>query len=970
VFFFICVNQLPAQIKNIGIPSLANYARKEYGASTQNWDISQDNRGIMYFANNAGLLTYDGSFWEIYTVPNNSIIRSVTVGRRGRIYVGAFDEFGYFFPDNKGQLVYHSLSELISPKDHDFGEIWKIHMTDHGVYFQSFTDLLVYRDGKVQYVISDRNLGLSFYVNGKLLIYEQDKGLFELNDDSLQYIPGSEVFINKEIWSVLPVNRNAFLICTAEHGIYNWSKNNFEYWKTEASEFCKKNQVYSGTEVDEKHYAIGSIQDGLIVINENGDILQHLNKDIGIQNNTVLSTFSDMDNNLWLGLDNGIDYVKISSPVSFYGKKKEIGAGYTSIIHKNKVYLGTNQGLFCKTWENIDKFTCHFNFKLVEGTRGQVWALKIIEGKLYCGHNKGAFLIDDEESKLLTSKAGVWDFWNVPGHPGKIIAGTYTSLLLFKKRPGREMQFLKTIQGFSESSREMAFHRGVLWMTHGYKGVYKIIFNETFDKVVDYELYGEKHGFPTDFGITVHTFKNELIFSTDNGFYYYDAEVDSFYEHSYLINLIGREKVNKKFYEDQSGNIWFFQGGELKILRLKYDGSYELEKIPFLELKETFIYSFEDLYIHDNTNIFIGTEDGFIHFDPSIIKYHKPESKTLIRKITTREDSIIFGGNFVNQDSSVLPDRPTFQIQYIDYEYNDLQFSYSSPDYRSLSNISYQVFLDGYDKEWSEFFDHTTKEYTNLSEGSYIFHVRSKNLLEELSPVSTFEFVIFPPWYRSTWAYVVYSIIIVVVGYLISKHYLKRFEEEKQRLEQKQKDELEKQKQQHKAKVILAEQEIVRLRNEKLELEVERNKAELENKSKELASIAMQITYKNEILDQVKSKLSRVAHKMIHEDSRNQVKQLIQTIESEMHKEDDWERFELHFDQVHENFIHTLKNEYPDLTPKDLKLAAYLRMNLSTKEIAPLLNISVRGVEISRYRLRKKLNLQREDNITDFLLNM
>ncbi|MFC2137490.1 helix-turn-helix transcriptional regulator, partial [Bacteroidota bacterium] len=161
-----------------------------------------------------------------------------------------------------------------------------------------------------------------------------------------------------------------------------------------------------------------------------------------------------------------------------------------------------------------------------------------------------------------------------------------------------------------------------------------------------------------------------------------------------------------------------------------------------------------------------------------------------------------------------------------------------------------------------------------------------------------------------------------------------------------------------------------KLQNEKLEIDLQMQKVEIENKSKELASIAMQITYKNEILDQIKNRLNKVSQKMIHEESKKQVLSLIKTIEKDMLHEEDWDKFEYHFDQVHEDFVKKLRNSYPELTPKDLKLCAYLRMNLSTKEIAPLLNISVRGVEVHRYRLRKKMDLDRNSNLTDYLLSI
>jgi len=956
-----------AQVKNTGIPSFKNFTRKDYGAGTQNWSMDQDGRGIMYFANNSGLLSYDGSFWNLHPVPNQSVVRCVKIDNSGKIFVGAYNEFGYFFPGKNGSLRYFSLSKSLPSAFKDFGEIWKIHIIDENVYFQSFTDLFLYEEGDITNVVSNKNFRFSFYVNHQLFINDREKGIYQLKNDSLVWVNGSEIFSNKEIWTILPYHEE-ILIGTLENGFYLYDDVQFSAWNSKASEFCKKNQIFSAVYINDDTYAIGSIQDGMIVINRKGQIIQHLNSDIGIQNNTVLSVFSDQNNNLWLGLDNGIDYVKISSPVYFYGKKKEIGAGYASVIHQGNIYIGTNQGLFYKAWNPTNKSVESYDFTMVEGTRGQVWSLKAIGNELYCGHDKGAFHIQEGQAKILTKNPGVWDFITVPDNPEKIIAGTYTDLLLFEKQDNGVLEMKEIIGGFSESSREMVFNNNILWMSHGYKGVYKIKFNKTYNQVDDFQLYGKKDGFPSDYGITVHEFKNELVFSTDSGIYQYDSEQDSFYTHHYLTGLLGKDKVNKKFYEDNSGNIWFFQNDQLKILRLKYDGSYEKETVPFLELKETFIYSFENMHIHDNSNILVGTEFGLIHFSPFLINYQRPELNTLIRRISTNEDSIIFGGNFVNEDTIVISNRPSFQIHHIDYKFNDLHFSFSSPDYKNFGNVQYQLMLDGYDKTWSKFYESSTKEYTNLFEGSYIFKVRSKNILGEVSNVSSYEFVINPPWYRSTWAYVFYGIMLILTVYAIYKYYTKRFEREKEQLKKRQQEAMERQQQEHKDKVLMAEQEIVNLQNEKLELEVERNKAELENKSKELASIAMQINYKNEILEKIKTKLSRVANKMVHEDSIHQVKTLIKTIDQEMHKEEDWEKFEVHFDQVHENFIQSLKSAYPQLTPKDLKLAAYLRMNLATKEIAPLLNISVRGVEISRYRLRKKLNLEKGVNLTDFFL--
>ena len=124
---FILTLSLFARAQNpIGLAQINNFTNVDYKAGNQNWDIQQDNLGIMYFANNEGLLTYNGQNWNIYPVTNNTVVRSVQIGRDGKIYVGAQDDLGYFYPNQKGVLKYTSLKYLIPKADNSFNDVWNI----------------------------------------------------------------------------------------------------------------------------------------------------------------------------------------------------------------------------------------------------------------------------------------------------------------------------------------------------------------------------------------------------------------------------------------------------------------------------------------------------------------------------------------------------------------------------------------------------------------------------------------------------------------------------------------------------------------------------------------------------------------------------------------------------------------------------------------------------------------------------
>jgi DNA-binding CsgD family transcriptional regulator len=153
------------------------------------------------------------------------------------------------------------------------------------------------------------------------------------------------------------------------------------------------------------------------------------------------------------------------------------------------------------------------------------------------------------------------------------------------------------------------------------------------------------------------------------------------------------------------------------------------------------------------------------------------------------------------------------------------------------------------------------------------------------------------------------------------------------------------------------------LRNESLQ-------TEMKHKNKELANATLHLIQKNRTLTGLKNDLNKLLRSIPADNPEKQnVNNLLKKVNKDLRNEKNWELFNSYFDEVHQDFISRIKEKHSDLTPKELRMCAYLRMNISTKEIAPLMNISVRGVEISRYRLRKKLNLNRDENLTEYILS-
>lgn len=282
---------------------------------------------------------------------------------------------------------------------------------------------------------------------------------------------------------------------------------------------------------------------------------------------------------------------------------------------------------------------------------------------------------------------------------------------------------------------------------------------------------------------------------------------------------------------------------------------------------------------------------------------------------------------------------------------NALSFAFSAPDYPGSEFVRYSHYLEGADHQWSEWSGETELTINNLHPGKYTFHLKARNQHGIESGVRSFYFKILPPWYASPLAYSIYVLMLAGLVFGVILRQQRRFAREKQGLVKL-----------HQQQTLHSKEAINRLENEKLE-------AEVRHKNQELASATLHIVQKSEILNTIKDELEKLQHKSIADPKlEKDISHIIRMLEQDARTDSDWEQFSHHFDQVHSDFLKRISEQYTYLSPNDYKLCAYLRLNLSSKEIAALMNISLRGVESSRYRLRKRLGLDTEANLTDFLM--
>lgn len=951
------------QVKSIGVPAITNYTKNQYDAATQNWDIAQDNSGIIYFANNNGLLAFDGTDWNITRINPYFLSRKLIIDKYNRIYVGSFNDFGYLQKDIYGNLKYFSLADSLPQKQRDFSDIWGIHINPMGVYFQAFNRLFFYDYENVVQISDNPDFHFSYYVNNRMLIQDKKAGVYELRGDKLYSVIGMDFFTGDvEIWGMLPFSDDSLLIATQRHGLFLYDGYTAKKFECDANEKLIENQIFSAIKLPGNYYSIGTIRDGLYIINQSGTIVQHLNKEKGLLNNTILSQFVDHNGQLWLGLDNGISCVEISSPFSYLNDGLDIeGTGYASVLHDSILYLGTNQGVF---YRNIDAKAVNSSFKRVENTTGQVWNLSVFDNQVFCGHSYGTFLINNDKATQISKINGAWIFQ--PVDKNTLLSGNYKGLVKYKKE-NNQWQYDKKVKGITESCRFIVKETDEsLWISHGQQGVFRVRLNHEKDSVLSINFYSDKDGLPSKFDTYVYRLNNEVIFCSEKGIYRFDETTKKFEEHKEMNTLFKNINAIRIPKVDANGNIWFTSKERPYLLKKIKENKYQLVDSIFIPFSNEIVGSFEHINIINENNVIIALKEGFVHYNAELYNKKDDSFNCQIKHLLKIEsgDTIALWKKKNNSLSMEMREKIS-----IPHKSNSLRFVFAAPYFKNSNQIRFSFHLEGFQQKWSEWQSVTEKEYTNLPPGKYTFKVRAINVYDKISPTVQVSFSIQVPWYRSLLAYIIYFTLFVLIAFLVSRFVKRRMELERQELKEKQKRELTAKEEEHTRKEIIARQKIIKLKNEKLEIEVAKKRSDVELKNKELASIALQITHKNEIMFEVKRELEHVARK-VNRPAKTELNNLINKIEQDLKMDDDWDKFKKHFDDVHAGFFKRLKETFPLLTPKDLKVCAYLRMNLSTKEIAQLLNISIRGVEMSRYRLRKKMNLDKDVNLIEYMMNI
>lgn len=761
LIFFFCASIVFAQEGN---QYITNFSPSTYKASDQNWSSIQDKNGVMYFANLNGVLIYNGRDWQTIQLPHEENVTSLSLNSHNQVFIGAENEFGYLTQNKNGKFIYESLSDSVLKAKHDFSIIWATHCIDEDVFFCSNEKIFRYKNQKITAFDPEKDRFHTFFnIDNHLFVREFGVGFKIFENDDLHFVLGSEIFADKKIYSIMPINGSNYFVASRDAGMYylhlnekHPSQSTFSKAGVAIDDWLLTNELYCGRKITNNSFALGSLKNGLIIIDSTLKIISKINSTNGLQEDAVKHISLDANSNLWLSLNKGISYYEKSTPITYFGKQDGIdGIINNSIRYKNQLYISTDKGL--KQFDNNSR-------KFIEtDVNSSCWVISKSNDLLFISSDEGTYEYNGKVFKLINDESSYSCAFNFVNN--QLYIGTDNALLVLNSKYEVQSRFDDI-----GSVRSIAFDKnGICVLGTSKNGVYVL------DKQYHLKNIGIKEGLPSLAETNVFGFDGQLFLTTDVGFYGFNDNFTSVLKPK-QFNAKNGWVVNHAVQIDKQ--IWFQSSVKDKIkVRVEEISVFEKNNNEF-NLVKTYLSRIQNAdvkhFLQDSGHIFISTNQGLYSYE--LNKYQSPNKfNVVLSKINFEGDTIHSFENFTSDFNY-----QAFSVSYIN---NELQIIPSATSFYESHKIEYSYYLEGKETAFKDYAAVQSIEYNNLHENDYVFHIKAKDIFGNETEELTFRFTVSPPWYRSVLSYIIYVILLIVTIYVIIKIYTKRLIQQNIQLE-------------------------------------------------------------------------------------------------------------------------------------------------------------------------------------------
>lgn len=807
--------QVLAQIDQIGAPIISNFDAKTYKAHSQNWAAIQDKRGLMYFGNSQGILEYDGRHWRSLATTGNPMVRSLSMATDGTIFYGAIGDFGYLEADKQGKLVAKSIKDLLPEDERVFNDVWQIESTSQGVYFLTRSRIFRLFAGKLTSLAGKFASSQAVVLDDTIFYVDSERGISRIEGNEIHPIPQLANLLN---------GRRIVLARAGDHKLLaGRTKGDFKeidlspLWDSAKARYVNSESnaptvtdfpteldglldedhayLYKLINLDADRFAISTVRAGVLIFDRHGKLQQAINKNGGLQDNTVAGIMLDRDKNLWAATNSGISHIELSAPQSLFSAKHGLeGISISAAYYQGRMYLGGFQNIYVKAPFQYDLKNDTPQFHPLKNGTSEVWQFLEVSGDLLAASGRGLYRISGETaSRVEQSSGNAYCLGYTPAWPDHVFVGLMGGVEVFKKQAGQWV-LQGRLQGVKENIRRISTDaQGGLWLNTEVGGLLRVHFKNNQVTNIETHRLGSEHGIPDLIASRTSNIGDQLYLATPKGLYV--AKIAPWQATKDDTRFVPEPRFGQQFADGSmevseivsDGATGFLLKTSVGIFHLTQAGQdkWHANSAAFRGLP----MPDDTLFVHPLGGVWL-TGEVLYRVDPNKTIATDTRFSSVISGVRSKGKQAIFEGTFAQAGAYLgqaltvaqLTQTPLTTPDLV-YSQNELSFEFSSTSFAKPGTTAFQYKLQGFDPDWSTLDTVTLKEYTNLPEGHYQFKVRAQNIYGSQSEEASYAFRILAPWYRTWWAYAIWlslAMMLLIAGIYL---YTLRLRREKQHLE-------------------------------------------------------------------------------------------------------------------------------------------------------------------------------------------
>lgn len=711
-----------------GLPLITVFPAEIHKSGPQTFDIAQDSRGILYFGNLHGLVSYDGAWWRLLKLPDDQVALSVAADTRGGVAVGLVNDLGYLARDEHGAQQYRSLVSQLPQNKRTFGDVRAICPTAAGFIYLTETSTILW-NGTSTRIFAEFKPDESprgCLSDGNDVLVRGPMGLHRFDPQAVRLIPSTltkrtAMAVHRKDGSIMALVRDEGLLLVTKDGVTPFAP--------EASEWLKGKLITGATRLADGRLVVLTRQNGLLILTHDGAIEQIIDAQAGLPDAVLNEARVDREGSLWLAMEGPLVRIDLASPVTVFDGRRGLRGGAGDVArHGNHVYAAMTHGLYA-----IDE---HGQTTRLPGMDEGAWRMLPVDDELLVGTVKGIYRVD-KAGKLefvIPNEGSVYDMSRSLADPNRVWLAQGDGLSSIYRKNGT-WTFEPAIPGAGEDIGTIVEQDGVLWAGTTFHGILRIHDPRGARQKVKQFGSGE---------MNVYRIDGRAVFVRANGqILHVDAN-----EQFASDPKLGHISVPTGFFvaaQDARGAVWI-NSTPPRVYERDASGNYAREGKPLVSVTAADIQNIR------------ATRDGIVWFasDKGLFRYEASAAPAIAGTQPAPMIPRVLAG-----EARILDAATQSAPLELRHNFGRIRIEFAPVSYRP--GVLYQYRLDPIDDAWSEWTADPFIDYTTLEPNNYTFRLRARGAAMAPGAETLWRFAVLPPWYRTNWAYSLWTILALAI---------------------------------------------------------------------------------------------------------------------------------------------------------------------------------------------------------------